>query len=144
MNERITNIHIIHFSLNTFIDYLRAYINTIMYICCLPFLQQIHATKTTTKIIIIKVITMMLPIIPAIAPLDNDILPERNENWSIVCAYYHKRWKFGRTLVWRITFWSRLAEEKLANFTAQPIPNNIKIVNWWIKVWWISLICQIR
>ena len=38
--------------------------------------------------------------------------------------------KFGETLVWRIAFRSRLAEEKLANL----ILNNIKIANWQIKV----------
>jgi len=76
---------------------------------------------------------------------------EKKNNWSWKLHYkslnaqkiYHKRQKFCIIYAWRISLLSKLANEILANLLYQLIVNNI-IAYWWIKVWWIFLILQIR
>ena len=40
-------------------------------------------------------------------------------------------------------FSEQVGGRKFGKFTAQPMVNNIKIANWGIQDWQISLICQI-
>ena len=37
----------------------------------------------------------------------------------------------------------KVGGRKIGEFTVHPIVNNIKVTNWQIKVWQLSLICQI-